>query len=757
MRFRIAFACSIAAASLVAAPVLSQEAAPGAAPEHGPAQGAVAEGGKPADTITRQRIEAFAKTLPTSDREDFDLVQRGFIATVADGKLRGPDGQAVGDVNTDAFFGQSAPATVNPSLWRNAQLLQKHGLFKVSERIYQIRGFSISNMTVIVGDTGYIIVDPGYEAEAFTGMQLVYEHLGQKPIVGVIYTHSHTDHYSGVRAVISDEEVAARHVPVVAPEGFIKEILSEAVIAGPAMTLCGVSQPALAQEAQADSGGLGGEIVVTAQKREQKLQDVGIAITAYSGEQLRTLNVTDSRDLAAFSPGVHTGGNIAGQNTQFTIRGVTQNDFNDIVEAPNAVYLDEGYIAVAQGQTFATFDIDRVEVLKGPQGTLFGRNATGGLVHFVTTKPSLTETTGYVDVKGGIYDSVGSPMMFHGEAALNVPLSTTLAVRGAVMWNKSDALLRNRYPSGAVGGSPGAGAGANLGDDDTLAGRLTVLFEPTDTARFTLSGNAARSRMSTAPYQSKSTIGVFNADGELVDVRNAAADETRATIGANGQDMGSDTDNNGVFGDSYGRPVAGGDFFGYIDPDGKDFATSSDFAFKDHNHVKTQGLNLTAEFDLSDAVSLTSVSDYKHFEKLLFVDVDAGPGNQAANYAGVNANTYSQELRLNGSTDSLNWVAGGFYLHIDNHSLNGLKFPVGSVVPGAPMDLGVDARLKTDSYSAFGQVEWKFAPKLTMILGGRVIREQKDYAFFQGIWNTPDSRKVHTGTASRRMIRIPRA
>ena len=231
MRFRIAFACSIAAAALVAAPVLSQEAAPGAAPEHG----AVAAGGKPADAITKQRIAAFAKGLPTSDREDFDLVQRGFIATVADGKLRDPDGQAVADVNTDAFFRQSAPATVNPSLWRNAQLLQKHGLFKVSEQIYQIRGFSISNMTVILGDTGYIIVDPGYEAEAFTGMQLVYEHLGRKPIVGVIYTHSHTDHYSGVRAVISDEEVAARDVPVVAPEGFIKEILSEAVIAGPAM------------------------------------------------------------------------------------------------------------------------------------------------------------------------------------------------------------------------------------------------------------------------------------------------------------------------------------------------------------------------------------------------------------------------------------------------------------------------------------------------------------------------------------------
>jgi outer membrane receptor protein involved in Fe transport len=118
------------------------------------------------------------------------------------------------------------------------------------------------------------------------------------------------------------------------------------------------------------------EVVVSAQKREQNIQDVGISMSAFTGDQLKALGVEESFDIAAFTPGVHISGNLAGQNTQFTIRGVTQNDFNDIVEAPNAVYLDEGYIAVAQAQTFGVYDIDRVEVLKGPQGTLFGRNAT---------------------------------------------------------------------------------------------------------------------------------------------------------------------------------------------------------------------------------------------------------------------------------------------------------------------------------------------------------------------------------------------
>jgi iron complex outermembrane receptor protein len=173
------------------------------------------------------------------------------------------------------------------------------------------------------------------------------------------------------------------------------------------MTLCACagtlaiawSLPALAQEAapQAaqsaddDQSVLSGEIVVTAQKRQENVQNVGIAITAYSGDQLRALGIQRSSDVAGFSPGVSISGSLAGQNTQFTIRGVVQNDFNDIVEAPNAVYLDEGYIAIAQGQSFAVFDIDRVEVLKGPQGTLFGRNATGGLPFFQGLAASLTE------------------------------------------------------------------------------------------------------------------------------------------------------------------------------------------------------------------------------------------------------------------------------------------------------------------------------------------------------------------------------
>ncbi|RMF08971.1 MAG: TonB-dependent receptor [Alphaproteobacteria bacterium] len=513
--------------------------------------------------------------------------------------------------------------------------------------------------------------------------------------------------------------------------------------------------PAVAVQAQEQPAqrGILEEVVVVAQKREQSVQDVGIAITTYTGDQIRKLGVEQSFDIASFSPGVHISGNLAGQNTQFTIRGVTQNDFNDIVEAPNAVYLDEGYLAIAQAQTFAVFDIERVEILKGPQGTLFGRNATGGLVHYISRKPNFEEVDGYVDVTYGRFDSPAHADQIRVEAAIGGPLTDKVAARAAVSYNWHQGYLKNLYPDSAVGGSPGPGAGADLADDDTLAGRFTVAYDDNEEVRVTLSFNGARSNLATGPYQSKPTIGVFDANGELINVIDVEPGETRASIAADGSDFGSDLDNDGIFGlndpdDAFlvQRFAPGGDFFGYRDPDGDDFTFSGDFAFKDHGDVDTWGVNGRIEWDLTDTMTLTSITDFKSYEKLLFIDVDSAPVNQSANYAGVDATSFTQELRVNGSTDRMRWVAGLFYLNIDSESDNGLKFPVGSVVPGAPFDLASDARLKTDSYSVFGQIEYDVSDTVTFILGGRLIQEEKDYEFTQSLYFTQSSFEIHQGT-----------
>jgi iron complex outermembrane receptor protein len=251
------------------------------------------------------------------------------------------------------------------------------------------------------------------------------------------------------------------------------------------------------------------EVIVTAQKREQNIQDVGIAITAFTGDQMTALGVEESFDIAKFTPGVHISGNLAGQNTQFTIRGVTQNDFNDIIEAPTAIYLDEGYIAIAQGQTFATFDIERVEVLKGPQGTLFGRNATGGAVQFFSRKPSFDSVEGFADVTVGRYDSNSDANSIRFEGAVGGPFSDRAAGRIAVLYNDHEDYLNNLYPldefgAGTLGGpngnSPGPGAGADMGGSESIAGRAILAFQQSDDVTWTFSINAATSDVPTGPY-----------------------------------------------------------------------------------------------------------------------------------------------------------------------------------------------------------------------------------------------------------------
>lgn len=494
------------------------------------------------------------------------------------------------------------------------------------------------------------------------------------------------------------------------------------------------------------------ETVVTAQKREQNLQDVPIAITAFSGAQMNAMGVQESFDIATFTPGVHISGNLAGQNTQFSIRGVTQNDFNDIIEAPNAVYLDEGYIAVAQGQTFAVFDIDRVEILKGPQGTLFGRNATGGLVSYVSNKPDFEEFGGYVDVTGGQFDVENDAKRYTVEAAVTGPLGEKAAGRLAIRYNKQDSYLENRYPEGAIFNSPPDGKyGQDLGDDDSIAGRLSLSFRPSDTVEIDVSANYAESEVATGPYQSKSTIGIVEG-GELVNVIDTPADESRLTIAGDGDGGADAIDGDGLLPGAGielpGRLVPGGDFFGYKDPDGDDFTFSGDFAFEDQGETESSGLNMRVYWDLGDNMQFASVTDYKSFEKLLFIDVDAAPVNQLANYAGVDADTFSQEFRLNGETDRMRWVTGLYYLSIDNESDNGLKAPVNSIIHvglGAPLDIGVKANLQTDSYSVFGQVEYDLTDTLALTGGLRLIREEKDYDMELGFYLSQGNDTVNQG------------
>ena len=171
-----------------------------------------------------------------ADRQDFAFAERGFVGARADPRILGPDGRLVWDLSAYDFLKGPAPASVNPSLWRQAQLLSKHGLFKVTEGVWQVRGFDLANATFIAGKTGWIVIDPLTTAEAAkAALDLANEKLGARPVVALIYTHSHTDHFGGARGMAAQADVDSGKVQVIAPAGFLEHAVSENVIAGPAM------------------------------------------------------------------------------------------------------------------------------------------------------------------------------------------------------------------------------------------------------------------------------------------------------------------------------------------------------------------------------------------------------------------------------------------------------------------------------------------------------------------------------------------
>jgi alkyl sulfatase BDS1-like metallo-beta-lactamase superfamily hydrolase len=197
----------------------------------------VAAQSKDAEPATRAANEAFAKSLPLADRADFDDAQRGFIATLPDGVVMGPTGRPAFDAKRYSFLSKDeVPATVNPSLWRQARLNAFNGLFKVVDRVYQVRGIDIANMTIIEGDAGLILIDPLLSNEsAKAALDLYLQHRPARPVVAVIYTHSHSDHFGGAKGVIAAEDAAGGKVKVIAPDGFMEHAVAENIIAGNAM------------------------------------------------------------------------------------------------------------------------------------------------------------------------------------------------------------------------------------------------------------------------------------------------------------------------------------------------------------------------------------------------------------------------------------------------------------------------------------------------------------------------------------------
>ncbi len=219
---------------LLAAAVLAT-ACSGPGGDAGPTSGGSQGNSAPTEHTRRVNAEV-AERLALADPADFENARKGLVGRETEVVLRDANGKTVWDTSSYAFEAGAAPASVNPSLWRQAQLNNEHGLYEVTDGVYQVRGYDLSNMSILVGETGWIIVDPLTTIEtADAALALARKHLGDAPISAVILTHSHIDHFGGMPAVVTPEDVASGRIRIIAPEGFADEATSENVLAGIAM------------------------------------------------------------------------------------------------------------------------------------------------------------------------------------------------------------------------------------------------------------------------------------------------------------------------------------------------------------------------------------------------------------------------------------------------------------------------------------------------------------------------------------------
>lgn len=468
------------------------------------------------------------------------------------------------------------------------------------------------------------------------------------------------------------------------------------------------------------------EVIVSAQKREQNSQDVGIAMTVFTAADFASLELRNSTDLVALTPGVSLAGSYGGEFLTFSIRGVTQSDFSDHAESPTSVYVDDGYVAMIMTQRFALFDMDRAEILKGPQGTLFGRNSTGGNVNFLSRQPT-DIPEGYVNVSYGSFNTTRL------EAAVSGPLADRITGRLAVLYNFQSPILTNSYP----------GAG-DLWNDNTYAyrGHLKVQLGEDTEALLTAYGGA--SATASSPWQWKGTIGVLNAKGQLVNIQNVGATETRECIGPGGANVDCGNDVTGLpDGITITRPVAGGDWFGYRELPGT--RISQDVPDGNVNALSLTGGTINLRWHHQD-ISALSITDYKSAKKHDQLDGEVSPARGLNTYTRADTDSYSQEFRFLGSVDRLRWLGGLYYLNIDAQT------------PDTGIWLGVDGNtptivaaglqgmqfldtfyLKTHSSAAFGQVEYDLASSLTIISGFRVTDEEKYFDYSSGIYREAQS------------------
>lgn len=452
--------------------------------------------------------------------------------------------------------------------------------------------------------------------------------------------------------------------------------------------LLGAAQGAHAQAANTVSQV--GEIVVTAQRRSQNIQDVPVSVQAVSARELLASGIKNTQDLGQITPNVTIISPIgAGNQPLITIRGIGLNDFDTNNAGPNGVYVDDIYISAPSAQNIALFDVSQVQVLKGPQGTLYGRNTSGGALVFNSNRPT-DHFTGNLHVEYGNYNTM------QVEGAVGGPITSDLDGRIAAVVNHSDGYFNNAL------------TGDHIDNVNNEAARLQLLYKPTDKLKIYFESTIGYVRNHPQPY---GHIGVF------VPGTQGSATPTLC---------------------SPAQALAGGcvDLFGYGTP-----------GYWQGSFDRMQDLtNLAAitqfrvDYDAGPVV-LTSITSWQYDDKFHPEETDASPNNLIQATYGVHSNTWTQEFRAAHTSKNFNYVVGAYYLHellrqnqpisflYDGDKFGGLGIPAGPGAFDGIAQMSYDrSAQKTDSAAVFSQGDYTYN-RFTLTLGARYTWERKSFDY----------------------------
>ena len=443
------------------------------------------------------------------------------------------------------------------------------------------------------------------------------------------------------------------------------------------------------------------EVIVTAQKRSQSENDIGITMNTWTGDELRDMGVVSAEDMALRTPGLTVNETAATGVPLYTIRGVGFQDYSTAASSTVGIYFDQ----VAMPYTVMTrgllFDAERVEILKGPQGDLYGRNTTAGQINFISNKPSEESEIG-VNIGYSTYSTIDVEGFVNGSIADNVQGRVALkTIQSSEGWQKS------------VDGDD------ELGEKDVTALRASFNIDLSEDASLLLVGH----------YVDDQSDNKANTayDGRIIGLDEFAAPYAPiAPYLASGETPPwYSTGNNEAAGwtNSYTSPITGRTF---------------DLRPKRDNQLK--GMSARLDWDLGN-ISLTSITAYNKFERTEKNDWDGGQYNDSSNINITDLKVFSQELHFSGSTDSLEWLVGAYYSsdemdeyyhYFMSDSLYGGASLVFDIAPfklngSGILELDTKYRQETDSKAIFAHVEWQFADNLKLTVGARYTKEQRDW------------------------------